>query len=221
MFKDALRNYQKMFLGDTTEFFNYLLDGFHEDLNKVQNKPIIKSNDDTNVSNTTLSHSSWINFLRRNQSILVEIFYDQFKSTVKCPNTSCNNVNISFEPFMTVSLSMTMKTKPFQVRCYYISFDMNKKPIMLNLSMYGRMNVMALCNKVAKVFNVHPMSFYVESFANIMKIKKFCKLDYVLERKTYSYYSEEVETFYLFKIELYACSIRSLIYILRKMNILK
>ena len=46
------------------------------------------------------------------------------------------------------------------------------------------------------------MSFYVESFANIIKIKKFCKLDYVLERKTYSYYSEEVETFYLFEIEL-------------------
>ena len=57
MFKDALSNYQKMFLGDTTEFFNYLLDGFHEDLNKVQNKPIIKSNDDINVSNTTLSHN--------------------------------------------------------------------------------------------------------------------------------------------------------------------
>ena len=115
MFKDALSNYQKMFLGDTTEFFNYLLDGFHEDLNKVQNKPIIKGNNNTNVSNTTLSHNPQINFLRRNQSILVEIFYDQFKSTVKYPNTSCNNVNISFKLFMTVSLPMTMKTKPFQV----------------------------------------------------------------------------------------------------------
>ena len=47
-----------MFLGDTTEFFNYLLDGLHEDLNKVQNKPIIKSNDDTNVLDATLSHNS-------------------------------------------------------------------------------------------------------------------------------------------------------------------
>ena len=45
-----------MFLGDTTEFFNYLLDVLREDLNKVQNKPIIKGND-TNVSNTTLSHN--------------------------------------------------------------------------------------------------------------------------------------------------------------------
>jgi ubiquitin carboxyl-terminal hydrolase 4/11/15 len=78
---------------------------------------------------------------------------------------------------------------------------MNKKPIMLNLSMYGRTNVMALRNKVAKVFNVHPMSFYVESFASIMKIKDFCKVDYVLERKRYSYFSEEVETFYLFEID--------------------
>ena len=61
MFNDALSNYQKMFLGfnqyDSMEFLNYLLDGLHEDLNKVQNKPIIKSNDDTNVSNTTLSHN--------------------------------------------------------------------------------------------------------------------------------------------------------------------
>ena len=78
MFKDALSNYQKMFLGDTTEFFNYLLDVLREDLTKVQNKPIIKSNDDTNVLEATLSPNSWINFLRRNQSILVEIFYDQF-----------------------------------------------------------------------------------------------------------------------------------------------
>jgi ubiquitin C-terminal hydrolase len=58
MFKDALRNYQKMFLGDTTEFFKYLLDVLREDLIKVQNKPIIKSNDDTNVLDATLFHNS-------------------------------------------------------------------------------------------------------------------------------------------------------------------
>ena len=58
MFKDALSNYQKMFLGDTTEFLKYLLDVLREDLTKVQNKPIIKSNDDTNVLDATLSHNS-------------------------------------------------------------------------------------------------------------------------------------------------------------------
>ena len=44
-FKNALGTFQKMFTGyrqhDTQEFLNYLLDGLHEDLNRVLKKPFI------------------------------------------------------------------------------------------------------------------------------------------------------------------------------------
>ena len=206
MFKDALGNYQRMFIGsrqhDTTEFLNYLLDGLHEDLNKVLKKPTIQRNDDTNsVTDAVASTNAWIDFLRRNQSVLVDIFYGQFKSTVKCPDTSCKNISISFEPFMTLSLPMTIKVSKYQVTCYYIYFDLRIKPIQLNLYMYNKTNIMALRNKVAELLNVHPMSFYVETFENFKKIKEFCGLNYVLEKKAQSYLREDIEYFFLFEID--------------------
>ena len=206
MFKDALGNYQRMFIGsrqhDTTEFLNYLLDGLHEDLNKVRMKPLIQRNDDNNsVNDVIASTNAWIDFLRRNQSILVEIFYGQFKSTVKCPDTTCKNISISYEPFMTLSLPMTIKVNKYQVTCYYIYFDLRVKPIALNFYMYNKTNIMALRHKVAELLNVHPMSFYVETFEDLKKIKEFCKLNYVLEKKEQSYFREEVEYFFLFEID--------------------
>ena len=45
--KRAIGKYQPMFSGyqqhDSGELINYLLDGFHEDLNRIKNKPYVES----------------------------------------------------------------------------------------------------------------------------------------------------------------------------------
>ena len=175
-FKNALGTFQKMFTGfrqhDTQEFLNYLLDGLHEDLNKVLKKPIINK-DEEKGSDKIKSHNSWIDFLRRNQSVLVDLFYGQYKSTLKCPNPECKNISIIFEPFLSVSLPLNQPPRPFVVKCFFIFFDLKVKPILLTFMFYKPTNIMALRNKIAKTLNVHPLSFLVGKLESSEKIEMF------------------------------------------------
>ena len=58
-FKRTLGDFQRMFMGyqqhDTQEFLNYLLDGLHEDLNRVKNKPFIEK-DETELPDSEKSN---------------------------------------------------------------------------------------------------------------------------------------------------------------------
>ena len=179
-FKNALGTFQKMFTGyrqhDTQEFLNYLLDGLHEDLNRVLKKPFIDKEEEKG-SDAIKSHNSWIDFLRRNQSVLVDLFYGQFKSTLKCPDPNCKNISIIFEPFLSISLPLGSKLKPFEVKTFFIFYDMSIKPIFLTYTFYKPTNVMALRNKVAKALNIHPMSFLVSNIDSADKIGKFIPPD--------------------------------------------
>ena len=175
-FKNALGTFQKMFTGfrqhDTQEFLNYLLDGLHEDLNKVLKKPIINK-DEEKGSDKVKSHNSWIDFLRRNQSVLVDLFYGQYKSTLKCPNPECKNISIIFEPFLSVSLPLKQPSRPFSVKCFFIFYDLKVKPILLPFMFYKPTNIMALRNKIAKTLNVHPLSFLIGKLESSEKIEMF------------------------------------------------
>ena len=54
---------------DAQEFLNFLIDGLHEDLNLVVDKPIIK---EEKIKNEKIkSKIEWLNFKRRNQSVLI------------------------------------------------------------------------------------------------------------------------------------------------------
>ena len=47
--------------------------------------------------------------LRRNDSIITDLFCGQFKSTIKCPD--CKLINITFDPFDAINLSLLTKIK--------------------------------------------------------------------------------------------------------------
>ena len=179
-FKNALGTFQKMFTGyrqhDTQEFLNYLLDGLHEDLNRVLKKPFIDKEEEKG-NDTIKSHNSWIDFLRRNQSVLVDLFYGQFKSTLKCPDQNCKNISIIFEPFLSLSLPLGSKLKPFEIQTSFIFYDIKIKPISLTYTFYKPTNVMALRNKVAKALNIHPLSFLISNIYSTDKIGKFISPD--------------------------------------------
>ena len=52
---------------------------------------------------------NWKNYLRRNKSLIVDMFQGQLRNTCKC--LKCGHVNIRFEPFMYLSLPITNKCK--------------------------------------------------------------------------------------------------------------
>ena len=49
----------------------------------------------------------WNNFLRRNQSVLIDLFYGQLKSSIICP--LCKFKSINFNPFLSLELSINQE----------------------------------------------------------------------------------------------------------------
>ncbi|VDK35964.1 unnamed protein product [Taenia asiatica] len=89
---------------DAQELMNFLLDFLHEDLNKIKQKPYIEVKDADDCPDEVLAGESWSNFKKRNDSIIVDLFYGLLKSTVTCPG--CNLVSVTFDPFNSLSLPL-------------------------------------------------------------------------------------------------------------------
>ena len=165
--KKAMANKQEMISGyqqhDSQEFLNFLLDGLHEDLNRVEKKPYIEK-DDSIRPDISKSKDSWIDHLRRNQSILVDLFYGLFKSTLYCPD--CDNISTCFDPFLSVSLPLAAKTETYEILCNFIFFDMKVAPLNISLTFNTETTLCAVRNKLAKILNIHPFSFLVVKYDN-------------------------------------------------------
>ena len=105
-FKRILSKFAPQFSGtqqhDSQEFLAFLLDGLHEDLNKVLKKEYIQEQDNHGIPDIKASHISWENHLMRNDSIIVDLFQGQFKSTLTC--LQCGFYSATFEAFMYLSV---------------------------------------------------------------------------------------------------------------------
>ena len=76
----------------------FLLDGLHEDLNRVAKKPNLEHPNGEGQPDAELAEIWWSNHLRREDSVVVELFAGQFKSSVVC--RYCSYKSARFEPFM-------------------------------------------------------------------------------------------------------------------------
>ena len=108
-FKAALGRNASQFIGydqhDSQELATYLLDALHEDTNVVTNKPYVektekKDDEDDHVA----AARAWREYLRRDNSRIVESFMGQVKSRVQCPNENCLKVSTTFDPYMYLSV---------------------------------------------------------------------------------------------------------------------
>lgn len=98
------------------ELLAFLLDGLHEDLNRVKCKPYFEAKDGDGRPDEDVADEYWNNHLARNDSIIVDVCQGQYKSTLVCP--LCRKVSITFDPFMYVSLplpSTSMRTMTLTV----------------------------------------------------------------------------------------------------------
>lgn len=70
---------------DSQEFFSFIVDGLHEDLNRVQKKPYVESVESAGRKDPIVAYESWKAYIQRNQSIIVDLMTGQYKSKVVCP----------------------------------------------------------------------------------------------------------------------------------------
>lgn len=119
-FKIAVTQFAPQFSGfahhDCQELMAFLLDGLHEDLNRVKVKPYIEmKNDIERRPDEIVSKEAWANYKRRNDSIIVDTFHAQLKSTLVCPE--CELVSVTFDPFCYLTLPL-----PYRVRVFCLCF---------------------------------------------------------------------------------------------------
>uniref|UniRef100_A0A8B9JPI4 Ubiquitin carboxyl-terminal hydrolase 32 n=1 Tax=Astyanax mexicanus TaxID=7994 RepID=A0A8B9JPI4_ASTMX len=91
---------------DSQELLAFLLDGLHEDLNRVHEKPYVELKDSDGRPDAEVATEAWENHLRRNRSIVVDLFHGQLKSQVKCK--TCGHISARFDPFNFLSLPLPM-----------------------------------------------------------------------------------------------------------------
>jgi ubiquitin carboxyl-terminal hydrolase 8 len=105
-FKSQLERFAPQFRGshqhDSQELLSFLLDGIHEDLNRIKKKPYIEDRDCDGRTDEQDAIEAWKNYLRRDKSLVVDIFQGQLRNTMQC--LTCGHKNIRFEPFMYLSL---------------------------------------------------------------------------------------------------------------------
>lgn len=121
-FKMKLEQFAPQFKGydqqDAQECIASLLDGIHEDLNRVKRRPYIEEKDCDGTNDTADSIEAWSNYLLRNRSIIVDMFQGQLRNTMTCRNKSkispdgtcgCGHRNVKFDPFMYLSLPISSR----------------------------------------------------------------------------------------------------------------
>ena len=105
-FKSSISKYAPQFSGyeqhDLQELIAFLLDGLHEDLNRVLKKPYVEDIECDGRSEELVAVESWKNYLLRNKSVIVDLFQGQLRSTLTC--CSCQYTRVKFDPFMYLSL---------------------------------------------------------------------------------------------------------------------
>ncbi|BAT94878.1 hypothetical protein VIGAN_08152700 [Vigna angularis var. angularis] len=109
LFKSKLARFAPQFSGynqhDSQELLAFLLDGLHEDLNRVKQKPYIEMKDSDGRPDEEVASECWKNHMARNDSLIVDVCQvGQYKSTLVCP--VCEKISITFDPFMYLSLPL-------------------------------------------------------------------------------------------------------------------
>ncbi|TVU03880.1 hypothetical protein EJB05_50566, partial [Eragrostis curvula] len=107
-FRSKLTRFAPQFSGynqhDSQELLAFLLDGLHEDLNRVKKKPYIEAKDADGRPDDEVAEECWSYHRARNDSIIVDKFQGQYKSTLVCP--VCNKISVTFDPFMHLTLPL-------------------------------------------------------------------------------------------------------------------
>ncbi|KAH6565831.1 hypothetical protein BASA50_000052 [Batrachochytrium salamandrivorans] len=83
---------------DSHELLQSLLDGLHEDLNRIQKKEFVQDPEMNEMTEAEFANVSWDAYSKRNDSIIVDLFQAQLKNRTICQ--ICSNVSIKFDPYM-------------------------------------------------------------------------------------------------------------------------
>ncbi|KAI3366846.1 hypothetical protein L3Q82_009501, partial [Scortum barcoo] len=166
-FKTQVGRFAPQFSGyqqqDSHELLAFLLDGLHEDLNRIRKKPYIQLKDANGRPDKVVAEEAWENHIKRNDSIIVDIFHGLFKSTLVCP--VCAKVSVTFDPFCYLTLPLPMK-KERTLEVYLVRLDPLAKPTQYKLTVPKVGYISDLCTSLSNLSGVPAEKMIVTDIYN-------------------------------------------------------
>ncbi|XP_030294595.1 ubiquitin carboxyl-terminal hydrolase 2-like [Sparus aurata] len=111
-FRSQIQRYAPKFVGcnqqDAQEFLRCLLDGLHNEVNRVTVRPKVSVEDFDHLSDEEKGKRMWNMYLEREDSKVVDLFVGQLKSSVTC--TVCGFRSTVFDPFWDLSIPVAQKS---------------------------------------------------------------------------------------------------------------
>jgi len=173
-FKGTLERFAPQFAGyqqhDSQELLAFLLDGLHEDLNRIKTKPYTENPEVDDRPQDVVAKEAWDRHRSRNDSIIVDWFQGQLRSTLVCPK--CDRVSITFDPFMYLSLPLPMKnTRIIYVNMFFA--DANSVPVRYGVEVNKFSTVKELVMTLAQMTGVRHDSIVITDVYNSKFFKQY------------------------------------------------
>uniref|UniRef100_A0A8C4W8D7 Ubiquitin carboxyl-terminal hydrolase n=1 Tax=Gopherus evgoodei TaxID=1825980 RepID=A0A8C4W8D7_9SAUR len=167
MFKTQVGRFAPQFSGyqqqDSQELLAFLLDGLHEDLNRVKKKPYLELKDANGRPDSVVAKEAWENHRLRNDSIIVDIFHGLFKSTLVCPK--CSKVSVTFDPFCYLTLPLPLKTDR-SMDVSLVLADLHRRPTQYRLVVPMMGTISDLCEALSKLSKIPAENMVVTDVYN-------------------------------------------------------
>jgi ubiquitin carboxyl-terminal hydrolase 4/11/15 len=147
------------------------LDGLHEDLNKILEKPIVEDIDIDKEPDQDAAAKFWKNYLKRNSSKIIDLVAGQFKSTLDCP--VCGRKSKTFDPFLSISLPIP-NYQLIALQLYVVYADSQLVPLKVQLNLSSDLTSKDVIDQLATMLNLeaHQLETVV---SKEHKIKEFVK----------------------------------------------
>jgi len=154
-FKMVVGRFAPQFSGyqqqDSQELLTFLLDGLHEDLNRIKKKPYVEMSDSDDREDTDIAREAWENYKKRNNSVILDIFHGLLKSTLVCPQ--CNKISVTFDPMCYLSLPLPVK-KERQIEVFFVSMSPSAAPVQYKVTCPKSGFISDLTQALSKLVNV-------------------------------------------------------------------
>uniref|UniRef100_A0A8C8FUR9 Ubiquitin carboxyl-terminal hydrolase n=1 Tax=Oncorhynchus tshawytscha TaxID=74940 RepID=A0A8C8FUR9_ONCTS len=154
-FKTQVGRFAPQFSGyqqqDSQELLAFLMDGLHEDLNRVKKKPYLALQDAGGRPDEIVAKEAWTNHRLRNDSIIVDIFHGLFKSTLVCPE--CAKISVTFDPFCYLTLPLPMK-KDRTMEVFLVRIDPQSRPTQYRVVVPKLGSVTDLCSALSRLSGI-------------------------------------------------------------------
>ncbi|RJE20466.1 ubiquitin carboxyl-terminal hydrolase [Aspergillus sclerotialis] len=142
---------------DSQECVLFLLDGLHEDVNRVLKKPYREKPDSTDEmihdpeALRKFAQEHWDIYKARNDSVITDLFAAMYKSSIECP--VCHKVSLHFEPY--TSLTVPIPSNEVWSHVFFY-FPLHGSPVRINIEVPTHFTLGNVREQAAKLMRCDP-----------------------------------------------------------------